>query len=244
MPTGWFHGLLLLAMTQSADAQDSYAAERARLADEIAAMALETGAETGRPRFSDTVMAAIARVPRHRFVPPELVAHAYENRPLPIGDGQTISQPYIVALITDLLDPRPGHTVLEVGTGSGYQAAVLAELVARVYTVEVVEPLGRRAAQVLAGLGYRNVTARTGDGYAGWPERAPFDSIVVTAAAPEVPPPLLEQLKPGGRLVIPVGGPGDVQLLLVIDKQPDGTTTRRRTLPVRFVPLTRGKIAP
>ncbi len=244
MPTGWLSGLLLLAMTQSADAQDGYAAERARLADEISAMARETGAETGRPRFADAVMAAMLKVPRHRFVPAGLEPYAYENRPLPIGEGQTISQPYIVALMTDLLDPRPGHVVLEVGTGSGYQAAVLAEIVARVYTVEVVEPLGRRAAQLLAELGYRNVSARVGDGYEGWPERAPFDSIVVTAAAPEVPPPLLEQLKPGGRLVIPVGGPGDVQLLLVIDKQPDGTTTRRRTLPVRFVPLTRGKIAP
>jgi len=244
VPTGWLSGLLLLAMTQSADAQDGYAAERARLADEISAMARETGAETGRPRFADAVMAAMLKVPRHRFVPAGLEPYAYENRPLPIGEGQTISQPYIVALMTDLLDPRPGHVVLEVGTGSGYQAAVLAEIVARVYTVEVVEPLGRRAAQLLAELGYRNVSARVGDGYEGWPERAPFDSIVVTAAAPEVPPPLLEQLKPGGRLVIPVGGPGDVQLLLVIDKQPDGTTTRRRTLPVRFVPLTRGKIAP
>jgi protein-L-isoaspartate(D-aspartate) O-methyltransferase len=244
VPTGWVSGLLLLAMTQSADAQDIHAAERARLADEIAAMARETGAETGRPRFSDAVMAAMTKVPRHRFVPPGLEAHAYENRPLPIGEEQTISQPYIVALMTDLLDPRPGHTVLEVGTGSGYQAAVLAELVARVYTVEVVEPLGRRAAQALAELGYRNVSARVGDGYEGWPERAPFDSIIVTAAAPEVPPPLLEQLRPGGRLVIPVGGAGDVQLLLVIDKQADGTTVRRRTLPVRFVPLTRGKIAP
>jgi protein-L-isoaspartate(D-aspartate) O-methyltransferase len=166
---------------------------------------------------------------------------AYADSPLPIGEGQTISQPYIVALMTDLLDARAGHVVLEVGTGSGYQAAVLAELVGRVYTIEVVEPLGQHAAQRFQALGYRNIVARIGDGYAGWPEHAPFDSIVVTAAAPEVPQPLIDQLKPGGRLVIPVGATGEVQQLLVIDKRADGTATRRRMLPVRFVPLTRGR---
>jgi protein-L-isoaspartate(D-aspartate) O-methyltransferase len=233
--------LVLAAMnsTGPADAQDRYAAERERLAGDIAAMALETARETGRARLGDAVMAAMRKVPRHRFVPPSHEAYAYDNRPLPIGEGQTISQPYIVALMTDLLDPQAGHAVLEVGTGSGYQAAVLAELVDRVYTIEVVEPLGRRAAQLLRELGYRNVTARVGDGYNGWPEHAPFDSIIVTAAAPEVPQPLLDQLKPGGRLVIPVGGTGEVQQLLVIDKRADGTTTIRRALPVRFVPLTR-----
>jgi protein-L-isoaspartate(D-aspartate) O-methyltransferase len=241
-----FPALFALAMMQStpAEAQDRHAAERERLAGEIAAMARETAIETGRPRFHDAVMAAIRKVPRHRFVPPGHELYAYDNRPLPIGEGQTISQPYIVALMTDLLDPQPGHVVLEVGTGSGYQAAVLAELVDRVYTIEVVEPLGRRAAEVLAELGYRNVTARVGDGYEGWPEHAPFDSIIVTAAAPDVPQPLIDQLKPGGRLVIPVGGSAEVQQLLVVDKQADGTTTSRRTLPVRFVPLTRGKIRP
>jgi len=238
MSVRWISGLVL--------ADDAYAAEGERLAAEIAAMAREAGPESGRDRFGDAVMAALRKVPRHRFVPPGNEPFAYENRPLPIGEGQTISQPYIVALMTDLLDPRPGHVVLEVGTGSGYQAAVLAELAARVYTVEVVEPLGRRAALLLRELGYAGVAARIGDGYEGWPEHAPFDSIVVTAAAPEVPEPLLDQLKPGGRLVIPVGGAGDVQVLLVIEKRPDGTTVRRRTLPVRFVPLTRprGKIAP
>jgi protein-L-isoaspartate(D-aspartate) O-methyltransferase len=228
------------------DAQDDHAAERERMVEEIAAMALETGRETGRSQFGDAVMAAMLKVPRHRFVAPEHEARAYDNGALQIGEGQTISQPYIVALMTDLLDPRPGHVVLEVGTGSGYQAAVLAGLVERVYTIEVVEPLGLRAARLLRDLGCANVVARIGDGYDGWAEHAPFDSIIVTAAAPQVPQPLVDQLKPGGRLVIPVGGSGEVQQLLVIDKQSDGTTARRRMLPVRFVPLTRarGKIAP
>jgi protein-L-isoaspartate(D-aspartate) O-methyltransferase len=228
-----------MAVTEPVDADDRYAAEREHLAGEIAVMALETARETGRPRLGDSVMAAMRKVPRHRFVPPSHEAYAYDNRPLPIGEGQTISQPFIVALMTDLLDPAPGHVVLEVGTGSGYQAAVLAELVRHVYTIEVVEPLGRAAAKRLAELGYRNVTARVGDGYGGWPEHAPFDAIIVTAAAPEVPQPLVDQLKPGGRLVIPVGGTAEVQHLLVIEKQADGRTTTRRTLPVRFVPLTR-----
>jgi len=205
---------------------------------EIAAMARDTGAETGRPRFGDAVMAAMGKVPRHRFVPALEDIFAYDNRPLPIGEGQTISQPYIVALMTDLLDPKSADTVLEVGTGSGYQAAVLAELVAKVYTIEIVEPLARRARQVLGELGYRNVEVRVGDGYGGWRAAAPFDAIIVTAAPAAVPQPLIDQLKPGGRMVIPVGGPSDVQQLLLVEKQSDGRTTTRRTLPVRFVPLT------
>src|SRR5216684_8632632 len=192
--------LLLLAVTysQPSDAQDQRAAARARMVAEIAAMARETGGETGRPRFSDAVMAALGKVPRHRFVPALQDVFAYENRPLPIGEGQTISQPYIVALMTDLLDPKPADSVLEVGTGSGYQAAVLAELVAKVHTIEIVEPLGRRAKQLLEELGYRNIEVRIGDGYNGWPEAAPFDAIVVTAAPGEIPKPLVDQLKPGG----------------------------------------------
>ena len=181
-------------------------------------------------------MAAMGKVPRHRFVPALQDLFAYDNRPLPIGEGQTISQPYIVALMTDLLDPKPTDTVLEVGTGSGYQAAVLAELVAKVYTIEIVEALGLRARQVLAE--YRNVEVRVGDGYGGWPAAAPFDAIIVTAAPAAVPQPLIDQLKPGGRMVIPVGGPSDVQHLLLVEKQSDGRTTTRRTLSVRFVPLT------
>jgi protein-L-isoaspartate(D-aspartate) O-methyltransferase len=235
--------LFLLAVThaQPSDAQDQRAAARARMVAEIAAMARETGAETGRPRFSDAVMAAMGKVPRHRFVAALQDSFAYENRPLPIGEGQTISQPYIVALMTDLLDPKPADTVLEVGTGSGYQAAVLAELVAKVTTIEIVEPLGKRAMQLLGELGYRNVDVRVGDGYGGWPAAAPFDAIIVTAAPAVIPQPLIDQLKAGGRMVIPVGGSSEVQQLLVVEKHSDGRTTTRRTLPVRFVPLTRGQ---
>jgi protein-L-isoaspartate(D-aspartate) O-methyltransferase len=233
---------LMTTHTEPAFAQDSNAARRAGMVAEIAVMARETGGATGRPQFSDAVMAAMGKVPRHRFVPSLTEPFAYENRPLPIGDGQTISQPYIVALMTELLDPQPGHVVLEVGTGSGYQAAVLAELVSKVYTIEIVEPLGRRAARLLPELGYRNIAMRIGDGYNGWPEAAPFDSIIVTAAAAEVPKPLVDQLKPGGRMVIPVGGRFDVQELLVIEKHADGRTTTQHTLPVRFVPLTRERV--
>jgi protein-L-isoaspartate(D-aspartate) O-methyltransferase len=231
--------LLAVMHAQPSDAQDQRAAARARMVAEIAAMARETGGETGRPKFSDAVMAAMAKVPRHRFVPLLQDIFAYDNRPLPIGEGQTISQPYIVALMTDLLDPKPAHTVLEVGTGSGYQAAVLAELVAKVTTIEIVAPLGKRAMQLLGELGYRNVDVRIGDGYGGWPAAAPFDAIIVTAAPAAIPQPLIDQLKPGGRMVIPVGGSLDVQQLLVVEKHSDGRTTTRRTLPVRFVPLTR-----
>jgi protein-L-isoaspartate(D-aspartate) O-methyltransferase len=231
--------LLAVMHAQPSDAQDQRAAARARMVAEIAAMARETGGETGRPKFSDAVMAAMAKVPRHRFVPLLQDIFAYDNRPLPIGEGQTISQPYIVALMTDLLDPKPAHTVLEVGTGSGYQAAVLAELVAKVTTIEIVAPLGKRALQLLGELGYRNVDVRIGDGYGGWPAAAPFDAIIVTAAPAAIPQPLIDQLKPGGRMVIPVGGSLDVQQLLVVEKHSDGRTTTRRTLPVRFVPLTR-----
>jgi protein-L-isoaspartate(D-aspartate) O-methyltransferase len=231
--------LVALAHVQPAFAQDDRAAARARMVSEIAVIARETGGDTGRPKFSDAVMAAMGKVPRHRFVPFLQSVFAYDNRPLPIGEGQTISQPYIVALMTDLLDPKPSDIVLEVGTGSGYQAAVLAELVAKVYTIEIVEPLGERAAKVLGDLGYRNVEVRIGDGYGGWPEAAPFDSIVVTAAPSAIPQPLIDQLKPGGKIVIPIGGSFDVQQLVLVQKQPDGSTTSKRTLPVRFVPLTR-----
>ena len=235
--------LVLLAMTHAppSAAQEGHSAQRARMVAEIAAMARETGAATGRPSFSEAVMTAMGRVPRHRFVPFLQEVFAYKNRALPIGEGQTISQPFLVALMTDLLDPKPGDTVLEVGTGSGYQAAVLAELVAKVYTVEIVEPLGRRAMQLLEQLGYRNVEVRVGDGYNGWREAAPFDSIVVTAAPGEIPKPLIDQLKPGGRMVIPAGGSDDSQYLLLVEKQSDGTSTTKRMLPVRFVPLTRDR---
>ena len=231
--------LALVAAPLAADAQARDSEQRARMVAEIAAMARETGGATGRPRFSPAVMEAMATVPRHRFVPRLQESVAYENRPLPIGEGQTISQPFIVALMTDLLDPKRGDRVLEIGTGSGYQAAVLARLVAKVYTIEIVEPLGRQAMKRLEELGYRNVAVRIGDGYNGWPDAAPFDSIIVTAAPAEVPQPLIDQLKPGGRMVIPAGGSYGAQHLLLVEKQSDGTATTRRTLPVRFVPLTR-----
>jgi protein-L-isoaspartate(D-aspartate) O-methyltransferase len=238
-----FSALLFLAIMQAepSAAQDRQAAGRARMVAEIAAIARATAGETGRPSFNEAVIAAMGKVPRHRFVPVRLERYAYDDRALPIGEGQTISQPFLVALMTDMLEPRSEHTVLEVGTGSGYQAAVLAELVAKVYTIEIVEPLGKRARRLLEQLGYRNVDVRIGDGYHGWPEAAPFDSIVVTAAPPEIPKPLINQLKPGGRMVIPAGGSRDVQHLLLLEKQPDGTSTTTRTLPVRFVPLTRDR---
>ena len=206
--------------------------------EEIAWMARETAHETGRARLSDRVMGALSQVPRERFVLPGDEAAAYRNRPLYIGSGQTISQPFVVAIMTDLLALEPGDRVLEIGTGSGYQAAVLAHLAAAVYSVEIVEPLARQAASRLKMLGYRNVVTRVGDGYRGWPEHAPFDAIIVTAAASSVPPALIEQLKPGGRLVIPLESAGGTQVLYRIDKRRDGGLQRRAVLHVRFVPLT------
>jgi protein-L-isoaspartate(D-aspartate) O-methyltransferase len=224
----------------AAGAQD-FDARRARMIDEVDAMYAATRAETGLAAMSPPVRAALSRVERHRFVPASRRDAAYGNHPLPIGAGQTISQPYIVALSTDLVAPRPGHTVLEIGTGSGYQAAVLAQIVAQVYTIELIGDLGRAAAVRLAAAGYTNVEVRIGDGYAGWPEKAPFDGIVVTAAAPRVPQALVDQLKAGGRLVIPVGPTHAAQELLVLTKRADGGVDERRVLPVRFVPLVPGK---
>ena len=198
----------------------------------------------GRPPVSDPlVLAAMRKVERHRFVPEDLRSFAYEDRPLPIGYEQTVSQPYMVALMTALAAPRPDHVVLEIGTGSGYQAAVLAEIVQQVYTVEIVEALAKRAAVDLATAGYDNVSVRAGDGYLGWPERAPFDAVIVTAAPDHVPEPLVAQLKVGGRLVIPVGRQSWWgQELVVLEKRADGTTERTQVMRVRFVPLTREQI--
>jgi protein-L-isoaspartate(D-aspartate) O-methyltransferase len=183
-------------------------------------------------------LAALRKVPRHLFVPPDLAGEAYGDGPLPIGHGQTISQPYIVAFMTEALGLRGGETVLEVGTGSGYQAAVLAEIAARVFTIEIVAPLAEEARERLARLGYGNVEVRAGDGYQGWAEKAPFDAVIVTAASPRVPEPLEQQLKDGGRLVIPVGD--EYQELMVVTRR--GTAyTESRVLPVRFVPMT-GKV--
>ena len=223
----------------AAEAHDKYAHDRARMLEEIGLLTRETRLETGRTALSQRVMAAMEKVSRHEFVPPGEKGNAYQNRPLPIGHGQTISQPFIVALMTDLMEIKPTDRVLEIGTGSGYQAAVLAELAGAVYTVEIVEPLAKQAAERLNTLGYRNVTTRIGDGYQGWVEHAPYDSIMVTAAPREVPEPLIAQLKPGGKLVVPVGGQLAGQSLLVVEKLPDGRTTRRSILAVRFVPLMR-----
>lgn len=182
---------------------------------------------------------AMAKVPREKFVPNELTARAYEDNPLPIGFGQTISQPYIVAFMTQELKPKPTDRVLEIGTGSGYQAAVLSEMVAQVYTIEIVRPLAQRAAVVLQALGYKNVLVKGGDGYKGWPEHAPFDSIIVTAAPDHVPQPLIDQLKEGGRLIIPVGKT-HAQRLYTYEKR-GGRLKETAVIPVRFVPLTRDR---
>jgi protein-L-isoaspartate(D-aspartate) O-methyltransferase len=221
----------------ASEAADHAAARRALL-EEIQRDAAATADSTGRSRFSTRVLAAMDAVPRHEFVPRRQAANAYANRPLPIGHGQTISQPYIVALMTELLDPEPGDVVLEVGTGSGYQAAVLAKIVARVKTIEIIEPLATSASKRLAALRFGNVEVKLGDGYFGWDEHAPYDGIVVTAAATSIPPPLVRQLKPGGRMVIPLGAPFLTQDLILVTKGADGKVSTRSVLPVAFVPLT------
>lgn len=212
--------------------------ELARLLREIAAEAQATAAYTGIAAFDARVMAAMGEVPRHEFVPEEERTSAYLDMPLPIGHGQTISQPYIVALMTDLLELKPGDTVLEVGAGSGYQAAVLAKLVKHVHTVEIVPELARACRERLARLGVANVAVHEGDGAGGLPEASPFDGILVAAAARRVPPALVEQLRPGGRMVIPLGEPQATQELVRVEKDRHGEVAVRRVLAVRFVPLT------
>ena len=207
---------------------------------EVDAMYAETRGETGLAAMSPPVRAAMGKVERHRLVPADGRTAAYQNHPLSIGSGQTISQPYIVALSTDLLQIDADSVVLDVGSGSGYQAAVVAEIARQVYGIEVVESLAKSAAQQLAELGYRNVEITLGDGYSGWPEKAPFDAIVVAATAPAVPKALVEQLKPGGRMVIPVGD-GWLQQLKLVTRRADGGFDQRDVLPVRFVPLVPGK---
>jgi protein-L-isoaspartate(D-aspartate) O-methyltransferase len=230
-----------LLTSRVAEAQDVFAERRERMAREIERDARATKEYTGQSTLAANVMAAIRKVPRHRFVPTEYALVAYDNRPLPIGEGQTISQPFIVALMTDLVAPKKSDVVLEVGTGSGYQAAVLAEIGARVFSIELIESLGSEARKRLEALGYGNIEIRIGDGYKGWAEQAPFDGIVVTAAAPRIPQALVEQLKPGGRMVIPVGGEADVQWLKLVTRRADSGYDERKILPVRFVPLVPGK---
>ena len=212
---------------------------RQRLLREIEVEVRETSALTGRAALAKRVMDAIAEVPRHEFVPPGHAHLAYEDRPLPIGFGQTISQPYIVALMTDLLDLTGDEVVLEVGTGSGYQAAILAKLARKVHTIERVRSLANRARERLERLGFDNVEVHRGNGYHGLNEHAPFDAVIVTAAAEEIPKPLVEQLKGGGRMAIPLGGRFVVQELVLVEKDESGEVTTRSVLPVEFVPLRR-----
>jgi protein-L-isoaspartate(D-aspartate) O-methyltransferase len=231
--------LAALTLIRPASARDDFDDARRRLLAEIDADIRATAASTGHSALSPAVRRAMESVPRERFVPPHLATRAYENRPLPIGEGQTISQPFIVALMTELLEPKPGDVMLEVGTGSGYQAAVLAACVSKVYSIEILAPLARQARAALDAAGVSNVETRVGDGYLGWPEAAPFDGIIVTAAPDHVPPALVAQLKPGGRMVIPVGTHSLDQELLLIRKDTEGRAVSRRTIGVRFVPLTR-----
>ena len=229
---------LVLGSAGAAQAQTDVADAQSAMIDRIEAHAGTATVEDG--NIAPDVLEAMAQIPRHEFVPEGQRPYAYQDRPLPIGHGQTISQPFIVAMMTDLLNLDSGDTALEVGTGSGYQAAVLSPLADEVYSIEIVPELGRRAAATLDRLGFQNVDTRVGDGYYGWPEAAPFDGIVVTAAASHIPPPLVEQLATGGRMVIPIGGAFSVQQLMLVEKQPDGSVTTRELLPVRFVPFTRG----
>jgi protein-L-isoaspartate(D-aspartate) O-methyltransferase len=219
---------------------DRFVRARAGLIEQIEADVAATSRSIGAERLDRAVMRAMGAVRRHRFVPERYLGRAYGNHPLPIGHGQTISQPYIVALMSNLLALKPGARVLEVGTGSGYQAAVLAEMGMQVYSIEIIRPLAESARARLKSEGYGQVSVKIGDGYFGWQAHAPFDAIIVTAAADHIPPPLLDQLKPGGRLVIPVGGQFSVQQLVLASKEARGAVTTRQILPVRFVPLTRG----
>ena len=216
--------------------ETQFAKLRQRMIAVIAAYTGLAGDQIGKVALDQRVLEAMARVPRHEFVPIELIPFAYENLPLPIGFGKTISQPFIVALMTDLLDPGPDDAVLEIGTGLGYQSAILSLLARRVWTVEIVEELATAAERRLKRLGYGNVTVRIGDGSGGWAEKGPFDKIMVTAAPELVPSALIRQLKPGGRMVIPAGL-ADAQQLVVVDKEPGGRTRTREVLGVRFTPL-------
>lgn len=209
------------------------------MVEEIREMSQSVASRSATPAVSEPLLEALGRVPRHLFVPAQMRKASYYNRALPIDADQTISQPYIVALMTELLDMKPGDVVLEVGTGSGYQAAVLADLGAHVYTIEIIPELGEQAAALFERLNIKNVSTRIGDGYIGWEDAAPFDGIIVTAASPHIPPPLVEQLKTGSHMVIPVDNSSGSQELLIITKNADGTFDERRVAAVRFVPLTR-----
>lgn len=219
---------------------DSLSWNRPRFAERLSEREyLVQGSIIGQGITDMDVIEAMLQVPRHKFVPEEVQREAYQNRPLPIGYDQTISQPYIVALMAEMLEIKPGDKVLEIGTGSGYHAAVLSELTPYIYTIEIVEPLGLRAAQLYDDLGYSTIQTKIGDGYLGWEEHAPFDKIIVTAAADNVPQPLIDQLKPGGIIAIPVGAQDQIQILTRLIKSENGELRTERVIPVRFVPLTR-----
>jgi len=229
--------LLILSLGISASETD-FDRRRANLVSELRSELAQLAPRLEQGRVNEAVLDAIGRVRRHEFVPEDQRRYAYDNRPLSIGYGQTISQPLIVALMTDLLQVESGFRVFELGTGSGYQAAVLAELGAQVYSMEIVEPLAEAARARLDRLGYSQVRVRGGDGYLGWPEQAPFDVIIVTAAGDHIPPPLIRQLRPGGRMILPVGGRYVTQQLVLVSKEPGGSIITREILPVRFVPIT------
>ena len=231
-------GFCLLTTLNACASEHDMTAERQRLLEKIEAEVRMTAPELGFARLDPRVAEAMLRVPRHTFVPNAQRALAYANYPLPIGGGQTISQPYIVAIMSQLLDVGPGDRVFELGTGSGYQAAVLAAMGVEVYSVEIVPELAERARANLEAAGYPQVQVRAGDGWLGWPEAAPFDGIILTAAAPVIPDQLIDQLRPGGRLVMPIGETYGVQQLAIFDKDADGALRRRDLLPVRFVPVT------
>jgi len=226
--------LLPASLASLADEQQ-FAAERLAMMHEVAQQLRASAQETGRSAIKAEVLAAMQRTPRHRFVPEDQLRYAYRNRPLPIGFGQTISQPFVVALMTDLLDVKPGQRVLEIGTGSGYQAAILAEICDSVYTIDIFKQLADRAEQTLNKLLYKNIRVKHGDGYQGWPEYAPFDAIIVTCAPSDIPRPLKEQLAEGGRMIIPVGDSGIQQLILLVRR--NGKIMQESVLPVRFVPM-------
>lgn len=228
----------LILITSGLVIADEYTLHRQQMVDVIKDDVHTTEKAINKKSFNKVVMQAMNTVPRHEFVPASLRSQAYENRPLPIGHGQTISQPYIVALMTDLLEPQPDQRILEIGTGSGYQAAVLAQLVAQVYSIEIIEALSESSTQLLSQLGYDNVKTRIADGYNGWSQHAPFDGIIVTAAISHIPPPLVQQLKKGGRMIIPVGTRFQTQYLTLVEKDLQGKVTTRQLLPVIFVPFT------